>query len=623
MNDRTQAPGASSQAIPSASGTLDLNSYVCVFLALHRLRLCGRLVTENRRGWRRLFVLDGQTVGFASSFPQEQVGRTLLAAGAVPKARIQWFEERLGPDEPIEMALLASGALSPEQLEEHELGRLRQGIAAPLRAATGTWRFEPCPGLLPERIAAELRPRTSSVRDLWDAVKQHVPLDKVLPEVTDAKLGSLRPGPGLQELLAVLALDPPLSFLAEALGDAITVEELFRQIPDRSGDLLRLVWMLERGGLLLRSDGPGTAEIDRELRAACARAENPELIQALLDEARARGASTGSARQPEAVSAQRRALVEAVSSSTSRSQGGAEDEETTVTPETCDSGSRRSSATLSREAAPSAVASRPERGGDAAFLVAEHRKRMDRDFYGFLGLKPGSPQAVALRRCELMLERWQDLDEKALDDQSRQLRQQLLQGLQVVWHAFSHPDRKDEYDRRLREGHPQRVAEILQAIERLEPLAPVPPTAPTAAIEEDDPSEQLRRLMARSNWAAAVQVLERMRRENPSSPEVLADLGWCAWKARGRDESSDSDPEDYIALALTFAPRSVKALEYYARMAHERGDQEVLQGRLDRLLAVDKGNAWALEVLAGETSPLASSRKSGGGFRFWRRRSDG
>jgi hypothetical protein len=130
--------------------------------------------------------------------------------------------------------------------------------------------------------------------------------------------------------------------------------------------------------------------------------------------------------------------------------------------------------------------------------------------------------------------------------------------------------------------------------------------------------------MARGSWGAAARILERLRRDNPSSPDVLADLGWAVWRERGKPAPGDEDPEDFVALALTFAPRHPRALEHFARIASERGDQEALHDRLDRLLAVDKGNAWALEVLAGDSSAAPSGRKaSGSGLRFWRRRSDG
>lgn len=130
--------------------------------------------------------------------------------------------------------------------------------------------------------------------------------------------------------------------------------------------------------------------------------------------------------------------------------------------------------------------------------------------------------------------------------------------------------------------------------------------------------------MARGSWSAAAQILERLRRDSPSSPDVLAELGWASWKATGKATGGDDDPEAFVALALTFEPHHLRALEHYARIAFERADQEALQDRLDRLLAVDKRNAWALEVLASDAVSTAVGRKStGGGLRFWRRRSDG
>ena len=103
-----------------------------------------------------------------------------------------------------------------------------------------------------------------------------------MPEVTDSGLGDLVASDRLRELLPSMDVEAPLSFLAEAVGDGISVEELFKQIPDRSGNLLKLVWMLERGGLLGRDDRPLDTNLGDRLAAVTEQADDPAVLAALL-----------------------------------------------------------------------------------------------------------------------------------------------------------------------------------------------------------------------------------------------------------------------------------------------------------------------------------------------------
>jgi hypothetical protein len=661
----TNAASDNRPEIPSTSGSHAIANYVTIFLAIHRQRLSGVFETGTRRGWRRLYFLEGEVVCASSSFKQDTLGRTLASAGIVPKERIQWFEERLGPDEHIETALLASGALTPAQLSEHEEGRIRQGVAAPLRSSAGSWRFETSPGLDPGTIATELRPRISSVSALWDGIRQHLAVDKVLPEVTDPDLGPLVANDGLLEVLPTMELEPPMAFLGEAIGDGISVEELFKQIPDRSGNLLKLVWMLERGGLLLRKDRLQDTNLATRLAEAGERAMAPELIASILawdrsecsDEAQPDVTEPSEPTQDDTPPAPQVAVkpgaiqvqagpaspttdsVDSVDSTPSSQVDPAKIETAThqrtpssVGPLGHDDapqisigryGGGRTPA--SSTAAPRSTSRRPEQPMTPARIAKDHAKRMDRDFYGFLGIKTGAPGPVIDRRCRHMAQRWSTARDLDLDDHTRRQLNQLLHGLQIIWQTLTHDDRKEEYDRRMAEGHAPKVEEIQRALEGNEQSQQddASPTHDEHDSTEGSPLDMAQRLISRGAYGAASRLLEKLRRNEPSNPDVLAELGWAVWKLRGASASGETTPEDFIALALTFAPRHIPALEYHARIAMERGDLDTLQERLDRLLSADRENTWALEIISSDALSTSSSRRSSGsGLRFWRRKSD-
>jgi tetratricopeptide (TPR) repeat protein len=660
LSPSTTVPESSSE-IPSASGSHDLANYVTVFLAIHTQRLSGTLETGTRRGWRRLYFLEGEVVGAASSFQQDALGRTLAAAGIVPKARIQWFEERLGPDEHIETALLASGALTAEQLTEHEQGRIKQSIATPLRSSSGSWRFEPAPGLEGAAIAPGIRPEVPTLAALWQGIQQHLAVDKVLPEVTDASLGPVVGTPALRAALPTMELEPPLSFLSEAVAAAITVEELFKQLPDRSGNLLKLVWMLERGGLLRRQDRPVDANLADRLTAMAEQAADPALLDRLLKHERN---ETEEPQIPEPATAQPHvAQAEAEPIRVHAQPAAIQIQAGPASPASVDEPSSSQPARSEPPAAPpisfsesfrsmlgdasapqisigryasrgqsrtpaSAVPTRPmsrrERPMTPNRVSSDHAKRLKRDFYGFLGLKPGCPIDVVDRRCKHMGQRWTSAQEMDLGEDEQRKLAQLLHGLQIVWQTLTNEERKLEYDRRLKDGHAPLVDEIRRALVGSDDAGGPSQGSDEAAAEADEGGsvEMARRLSSRGAYQAASRLLERLRRDEPSNPDVLAELGWAVWKLRGDSPGGENSPEDYIALALTFEPSHTPSLEYHARIAFERGDLDELQERLDRLLAADKQNTWALEVLSSDALGSASSRRSGGGLRFWRRKSD-
>jgi len=652
VTSSTQASD-SRPATPTASGSHDLANYVTIILAIHRQRLSGMLETGTRRGWRRLFFLEGEVVGAATSFKQDALGRTLASAGIVPKERIQWLDERLGPDERIETALLASGAITPEQLTDHEQGRIRQGIAAPLRSSTGSWRFEPSPGLDPTSIAAAIRPEVPSLAALWLGIQQHLAVDKVLPEVTDASLSDLVAGPGLRESLPNMDLEPPLSFLGEAVGDGISVEELFKQIPDRSGNLLKLVWMLERGGLLLRRDRPLDTNLSERLAEVALQATAAGVYAEQLAWERSQEASAPQHVEPAAEpmpasvpvqAAPPRIRVQAGPASPSSTNEPADpiSEPPTVLPPSnpgprspLGEGSvpqisigrfanRSVTKPQASATAPRSTSRRTERPMTAARIASDHAKRMERDFYGFLGVKAGAPIDVVDRRCKRIGQHWTTAHDLDLDDETQRKLGQLLHGLQIVWQTLTHEERKLEYDRRMKDGHAPRVIEIQRALEGTDASGNDAPASTDGEPEIPGSAnvEMARRLISQEAFGAASRLLEKLRRNNPSDPDVLAELGWAVWKLRGAAGDSENNPEDYIKLALTFEPAHIPSLEYHARIALERGDYDDLQERLDRLLSADRQNRWAVEILSSDALSNTSRRSSSSGLRFWRRKSD-
>jgi hypothetical protein len=89
-------------------------------------------------------------------------------------------------------------------------------------------------------------------------------------------------------------------------------------------------------------------------------------------------------------------------------------------------------------------------------------------------------------------------------------------------------------------------------------------------------------------------MLKQARLENPSSPDVMAALGWTTWNLRG---DKGGDAEEFLKLALTFDPRHANGLEWLARIKVEKNELESAKRLLQQLIKVSDDPRWAQTAL--------------------------
>ena len=119
--------------------------------------------------------------------------------------------------------------------------------------------------------------------------------------------------------------------------------------------------------------------------------------------------------------------------------------------------------------------------------------------------------------------------------------------------------------------------------------------------------------ISNGDFDAAYALLTKVRRALPSCPNTLAALGWSAWRTGNLGTNAYDGPEDYLLLALTFDAQHAQALEYYARIAIEKGEKENARNRLLQLLKASPDSSWAQEAL-DELTPKGTNK---GGLRLW------
>jgi len=134
---------------------------------------------------------------------------------------------------------------------------------------------------------------------------------------------------------------------------------------------------------------------------------------------------------------------------------------------------------------------------------------------------------------------------------------------------------------------------------------------PKKSVDSKTVLEKALRALNENDFDNAYPLLIESRKQRPSCPDTLAALGWTAWRTGNLGTNAYDGPEDFLLLALTFDAKHPKALEYYARIAIDKGEKETARNRLLQVLQVTPDATWAKD----ELDASGASRK--GGMRLW------
>jgi hypothetical protein len=555
-----------------ATGKHNRGSYTALLFALKRGGHSGTLTVKYGRRKRELLFIVGEPVLYRSDLSEDAVDRTLVSSGLVPADRVRWIVDKLGPDESVETALIMSGAISEEKLSEHKLQRLPIGIGSPFVWRSGDWSFSPLAGFSSDNFDPSLLPSSSGLKSLWKVIRKEMATNDVMMEITSGNKGGLSMSPDSKALLG--AVDPagPLNQIADAIGDGCSVEALFGKIPDTSGDLFKLLWMLEAGGVVLRENVSDNGQLDDQLNN--------------MSES---GGSSSVATAP------------------SKDKGS---EKSTQRVAVQDSGGT------------------PEKAVKNG-VTEVHSAKMGSDFYTFLGIDQSATRREVDRACKSMAKKWRPVEgDKNLSEEQAVQVKELLAGVQLVWRTLTDPKHKKEYDRRLEAGRAPKVEVNLGRRSTVKPKdikpSPVEENKP-APVEEkgDEAARGIATLIESKKYSEAQSVLEDSRVDNPCDPFILASLGWVNWMILDENPSSSSeDPIEFIDLALTFDSRNMLALEYKAKILLSKGANSQARAVLKRLLTVEPRAQWAKTALQNISDSGAGNSAADRKRRFWRNKGD-
>jgi curved DNA-binding protein CbpA len=638
-----KSPGA------AKNGNHERATYLALVYGLLQASRSGILEVKARHHWRRVFLLGGSPIWFESSLESESLGQTLVAAGLVAKGQVEWLTSKLSPGEDLRDALVMSGSITAEGLEAHLQSQIERGYAAPLSWARGKWTFDPCDALDSASIDPALIGDVAPLRALWQGVQQQVEMDQVLEFVSDPGAGVLTPSQGFEQAFPGLEVDEPFGELPGCIGDATTVEELFRKIPDRSGNLMKLLWLLEVVGLV-RREGRSSPDVLALIDGWVGERHGGDERISFVDEAppeppppppspappRA-GASGASKMQERAWSRESLAGDSGAYSSTSSVTTGnswSAMESSLLPGHPGENSIPPGEITSSRWSTPPAQAEpEPRRspGEIAELLRTAHGHRMGKDYYAFLGVESSASLKEIRRAYKRLAKHWKAAaTTDGLPEEALGMARDLSTAARRVWQTMSDQTLRQAYNRRLAQGSAPLVQGASRkpspAAREAARKAPRRRSAATRGNSEawEEAYDQARKLMEDGDFDRALTSLERARRENPSSPDVLAELGWCTWMIRGFTPDSAEAAEEFLRLATAFDARHLRSLECLARIASKLGDTDATQARLRLLLKVSPDHAWARRELG--KSPAGDDgddQATGGRLRFWRKNKKG
>ena len=653
-------------------GHLSRRGYVALLGRLFAGGEGGILEVRKGRHLRRCFLLAGSPVWYETGLGPEDLGDALVTAGAVEAARMIELRSRLSSGQGLREAILAARLTTEAELPRHVCGYVERGIAAGLAWDQGEWSFESMSSLPVQLLEWAAFGLGDPLRMLWAGVKTHVTVEEALSLLHQPEAGRLLPSPNFATRFEVLELEDTFLGLPAAVGEGVLLDDVFRRIPDRTGNLAKLLWLLVAGGLLsrdhevdwrtwidtaagVRPDASSAQTVPRIPRIPEPPPAPPPIAR--LTRPGEGGGMTSADPTSRTTSPGQRFGSDMSPLGASVSQASIPPAPWVNTPDNAAPSMRSSApspAVPSRPAVPPVHPARSSSSGTAlpvappdgrpgrsgthpgmrsllhlpehGHQVREaHRQRAQQDYYTFLGISPLASRREVEENCNRLGSVWKQAEEDAaLPDELRGQAHELLLETTLVWRTLGDEARRREYDRRLSLGTAPKLQPIRGAGRPLtNPNIPavLGGTLPPDRSSIDPVHSQARRHMDAGEWQQAWPVLQKARLESPASPEVMTDLGWTAWHVKGRSGEAGDSAEDYLRLALTFDPKHVRALEYLARIGLQRGEPEVARKRLQLFLSVQPDSAWAKKALASMTEAEVERTlppSTGSRLKFWK-----
>lgn len=246
----------------------------------------------------------------------------------------------------------------------------------------------------------------------------------------------------------------------------------------------------------------------------------------------------------------------------------------------------------------------PGKGKDIQlFVQQEHKKRMGRDFYRFLGLREHVNYSEIDKAGKKLLKTFKRIKKaKRVSGDDEVKLDELIAGTSMVLTHLLDPGSREEYNKRKKMGRAPIVE--LPTIQTAVPT----PSSPT---KEEQPKEHpYVQLLKEKRFKDAYPHLKNLREQNSSDPDILCDLGWTLWNLK----KNKKEAEEYIRLAITFNNRHISSYQYLSEIYIETKEYDMAKKFLTVLVKLQPKNQKAKADLA-KVSAVDAEKPQKGWFR--------
>ena len=410
---------------PTTGGAHSPAEWIRAVFTLQAEGFTGRLSLLHGRSARHFLVLDGHFADFWSTYNDEALSRTL------PKANLVDAKAVLDQsDQQTELTVLSDGLLTEAQLEAHQTERLKEGLQAGILQQAGRWEAVERPSLKSVEVSRALYPSIDLWDVMWDGVCEHMETGQLL-----AWAGKERRQFRRSPQVALPFLEEANAELIGKSNEAMTLAN-FLASAERPEEVPARLWVLAAAGIL------------DVLEEAV-----PETVEAPVK-------STGAPPAAASIS---------VPSKVSNTEGASKTDKPPVpkTPQHSPGPPPVSPATPRMSRTPLPTAPRAT-GNQVEDLVNEHRQRMNKDYYAFLGLSADAPPEELREVSRKLAQRFNALSRTpTLPEEIRLKVRDMLSGVQRVYGTFTDRKRKEEYDTLLAAGEAP-IVEVRHAVPPLD-----------------------------------------------------------------------------------------------------------------------------------------------------------
>ena len=588
----------------SCAGDLTAASWIRLLVVLRLRQLSGRLIVEQADGMRALALIGGRPVHMTSTLPRETIAQTLQSSGAAAKDKIRWLSQRLSEGEDLEQSLVMLGAMTPENVIEHRRYRMRLAVVTAARERGATWRFEASPRLDVGRIHPSLLPDFEPLSVLVESSKEQVDINQVLMSLSQDGRGRLLPNDDFDQCFALFNVSKDLKSLPEALRTSQNFEDLFRLLSAEVAPLVQLLWVLDSAGLLEREGGETSpCPIEQKLEAAWT--ARPAFVPLMPPGTPERDATRSASSRPKSSTRTRGSRTAPV---TERAQ---------ATPASDGTSTRSRKASRTRTGRTrERTRGRVSRPAVLRMVDGDHKHRMGRGPYVFLGVLEDADDETIARAASTLARRWRQAEQDDTLPEATRAKAGVLQaGVELARNLIGDAASREAYN--TRRDTTGEMFITATGLKEGPPRSP-PPTRGTKSRRGQNRSssgsggktslvDRARKCMADGEFRGAVTLLKQAREADPSSPEVFAALGWATWKAGG--DRAAEDAEDYLRLALTFDARSTEALTALGKLYLSQSRTDHARAVLKMLVRLEPDSAWAKRKLSEVDT--AAAKESG------------